>query len=393
MRISAPARQLYLHFFASILLLSISSASFARTWNVNTAGTGDAPTIQAAIDSAGTGDEIVIAPGTYTWADQGHTDDYGMVYFETYVSGFTLRSSGGPEVTILDAQHQGRVMFIQGHNDIVVDGFTFINGVAPDNYDAGGGLIGHLSSPVIRNCTFTGNSAQQGGGLWYGGVSAPLIENCTFYDNSAYYGGGICLVNSSTTGTLRNCVIRGNSAEARGGGLTVHNFNFHIENSIICANISEDRGGGISVSESEPGTVKQCTLSENKAPDGGGIQMQEGSGIELDCSIISFSRSGSAISLWEGTTIDVETCIFWNNAGGDSIPEGGIDSGSNHILDPQFCGLPGSGNWKLQSDSPCLLRNHPDGFICNQIGPYRADCGTVGTERSSWGAIRKRFRK
>ncbi|MCK4548972.1 MAG: hypothetical protein KAU49_02345, partial [Candidatus Krumholzibacteria bacterium] len=169
------------------MIFLFAPAAGARTWNVNTAGTGDTPTIQAAIDSAGTGDEIVVAPGTYTWSSQGHTCDYGMIYFEAYVGGFTLRSSSGPEVTILDAQYQGRVMFVQGQNDIVVDGFTFVNGVAPNDYDAGGGLIGHLGDPVIRNCVFTGNSARQGGGLWFGGVSAPVIENCVFYDNSAYY--------------------------------------------------------------------------------------------------------------------------------------------------------------------------------------------------------------
>lgn len=37
----------------------------ARTWNVNPQGTGDAPTIQAAVDSAKSGDFIVLAAGTY----------------------------------------------------------------------------------------------------------------------------------------------------------------------------------------------------------------------------------------------------------------------------------------------------------------------------------------
>ncbi len=393
MRINTTAGALSLISLTSLLVLSLSYASMARTWNVNAAGTGDAPTIQAAIDSSGAGDEILVAPGTYTWSSQGHTDDYGMIFFGRDVSGFTLRSSNGPDVTVLDAQYQGRIMFIQGYNDIVIDGFTFVNGVAPDNYDAGGGLIGHLSSPVIKNCVFTANSAQQGGGLWYGGVSAPVIEDCVFHNNSAYYGGGICLVNSSTTGTLRNCVIRDNIAEDRGGGLLAHNYDFRIERSIICANRSDNRGGGISVSEDKPATIRQCTLSENDAPDGGGIHLQDGSSIRLECSIISFSHLGSALSLLESSAIDVETCVFWKNAGGDSIPEGGTDSGNNHIIDPQFCGLPGSGNWYLQADSPCLWLNASDGIFCSHIGAYRAECGTVGTRKSSWGEIRKRFRR
>jgi len=390
---NTPVRPLQLISITSLLIFSLTPALSSRSWNVNTGGTGDAPTIQAAIDSAGAGDEIVVAPGTYTWSSQGHTGEYGMIFFEAYIGGFTLRSEGGPGVTILDAEYQGRVMFIQGHNDIVIDGFTFVNGVAPIDYNAGGGLIGHLSSPVIRNCVFTGNSANQGGGLWYGGVSAPVIESCIFYDNNAYHGGGICLVNSSTTGTITDCIIRGNTAASRGGGMLAHNYRFDINNSAICTNSAGSRGGAISMSETEPSIVRQCTLSENESPDGGGIHLEDGAIIEISCSIIAFGRAGGAFSIREGTTLDVENCIFWSNAGGDSIPSGGNDSGNNYFIDPQFCGVPGSGNWKLQADSPCLQRNHPSGFLCDQIGACRSGCGTVGTERSSWGTIRKEFRK
>ncbi len=173
---------------------------------------------------------------------------------------------------------------------------------------------------MIRNCIFTGNSAQQGGGFWFGGVSAPVVEDCLFYDNRAYWGSGVFLINSSTTGTFTDCVIRNNEAESRGGGLMVHNYNFKIEDSAICANISLDSGGGITVSQSEPGVVTHCTISENDADDGGGIQLMTEAKIELDCSIISYSSSGGAISLWEGTMIDVGNSVFWENAGGDSIP-------------------------------------------------------------------------
>jgi hypothetical protein len=225
-------------------------------------------------------------------------------------------------------------------------------------------------------------------------VSSPVIEDCIFYDNTAYYGGGICLVNSSDTGTITGCVIRDNYAEARGGGLLSHNYRFDIIDSAVYANTCDSRGGGISVSEAEPALIRQCTLSRNSAPDGGGIQLQEGSaGVVIVCSIVSFNGTGGAFSLWEGTSIEVENCILWQNAGGDSIPPGGVDSGNNYVLDPQFCGLPGSGNLMLQSDSPCLLRNHPSGFLCARIGAYPAGCGNVGTDTRSWGDIRRMFRK
>ena len=48
-----------------VLLCVIAQPSFSRTWHVNLAGSGDAPTISAAIDSASAGDTILCAPGNY----------------------------------------------------------------------------------------------------------------------------------------------------------------------------------------------------------------------------------------------------------------------------------------------------------------------------------------
>jgi hypothetical protein len=60
---------------ASILLVLISRSACARTWRITSAGSGDAPTIQAGIDSAAAGDMVLLADGVYTGA--GHRD---MVY-------------------------------------------------------------------------------------------------------------------------------------------------------------------------------------------------------------------------------------------------------------------------------------------------------------------------
>ena len=49
-----------------LVLLLFPTLGPARTWYIVPDGTGDAQTIQAGVDSAGAGDDISLANGTYT---------------------------------------------------------------------------------------------------------------------------------------------------------------------------------------------------------------------------------------------------------------------------------------------------------------------------------------
>ncbi len=84
--------------FSALALLALQGpAARATTWFVTPDGSGDAPTIQAAIDSASSGDVIELADGVYT--------GYGNRDLSNMEKRILLKSaSGNPEACIIDLQ-------------------------------------------------------------------------------------------------------------------------------------------------------------------------------------------------------------------------------------------------------------------------------------------------
>ncbi len=63
--------------------------------------------------------------------------------------------------------------------------------------------------------------------------------------------------------------------------------------------------------------------------------------------------------------------------------------GQNFSADPQFCGNHGSGNFYLQTDSPCAPGNDPwPQRDCGLIGALPVNCGSVDVKKKTWGEIK-----
>ncbi|MDD4858105.1 MAG: NosD domain-containing protein [Candidatus Krumholzibacteria bacterium] len=159
-------------FLIIICVLAIAAGAHARSWYVKPDSTGDAPTIQAAIDSSRAGDSVVVAPGTYE----------EKVYCESKDS-LTIASEAGPESTILHAPAYN-IINIGNSQHIELTGFTY------ENFPDHGVIVEYSYHVTIDNCVF------RNGGLsailLCGSSSVTLQANLAYANRGAVYCTDIC---------------------------------------------------------------------------------------------------------------------------------------------------------------------------------------------------------
>lgn len=365
-------------------------SAHAGTWYVTIGGTGDVPTIQAAIDSAAAGDTILVGPGRYTWSNQGCGNEKGFIRVMDRKR-VVLLSEGGAELTILDAEYMNRTIYVQGMNHIIVEGFTITGGEAPYFGDyVGGGYFNHISGDTIRHCRFFANRARHGGGISScGNGYVTVVEDCSFEQNEAdRYGGAVLYECNVVSSIIRDCTFVGNTAGDRGGAVALYFCPLTMERCVFKENTAVERGGAVSASNEGDAILGNCTLAKNEAPSGAAISIIGLSSLDLDRTIV-YRSHGPWLELEEGLTAIVGCCDIFGNAGGDLLPGGVNDTGGNIFLDPLFCGPAGPDEFHVHADSPCLPRNHPSTLLCQLIGARPPGCDGVSTERTSWGGIKK----
>jgi hypothetical protein len=345
---------------AALLATSASALATVRYVDVNSTSPASpytnwltaATTIQAAVDTATSGDEIVVTNGVY--ATGGRVVGTNILVNRAAVDKpLKVRSVNGPQFTVIKGYQvpgttygASAIRCVYLVNGASLSGFTLTNGAtlgwSPPYYDHyGSGVWCESTNAVVTNCVLTGNSGFECGGAYggtfynctltnnwggnYGGAYGATLNNCTLTGNSGANGGGAnsCTLNNCTlTGnygysayvcTLNNCVLTGNYS---------YIYVCTLNNCLVTGNSSW--GAVFS-------TLNNCTLTGNS---GGGAYQSS-----LTNCIVYYNASGLRDANYTSDSQLSYCCTT-------PLPSGGV---GNLDAEPALADA-----FRLSPNSPCL---------------------------------------
>jgi predicted outer membrane repeat protein len=243
----------------------------------------DFRSIQDAIDNAGPGDHIIVAPGLY------------VETIDLLGKSVTLRSSAGAEVTSIDGNREATVIrCVSGEGQsTVIDGFTITGGQGSsgDGNDSAGGMINSGSHPTILNCTFENNTASDDASGMLNVGSSPTIIACQFRNNIGPADGGAIYNTDNSNPTIVNCLFESNHVVGSGvveaGGAILNQLSSSpiIINCQFRENVADFGGAIANYADSNPSIIG-CTLTGNSAVSGGAIYSEGGSVPSITDSVV-----------------------------------------------------------------------------------------------------------
>ena len=381
-------------------LFGVSAVHAGTTIVIKTDGTGDYPTIQAAVNAATNGDTIVLEPGIYqgvgnrdincgnqaititsidpndaavvaaTVVDcQGSAAEHHRGFaFQTNVLGQSLRG-----LTIRNAytNGSGAALLCDGGSRPIIE-----KNVIVDNFAEawGGGIFVWDAEPEILANTFTRNEAGGGGGIYVKGPTCLILDNriedntasvdkgggiyvnaCeafirrnTLRNNEAQNGGALfCRIQPSAV--IENNRIKDNHATDTGGAIYLEGTSPTIANNFISENSAGHSGAGISCNNSQ-GAFINNTFAWN-APGGAAVKCAFNSTPDIINNIVAFNEIGIEKSFSDPPPVLRNNCVYGNsimNYNGNLLPGTGDIS-----QDPKLANW-GAGYLHIQPDSPCI---------------------------------------
>lgn len=341
----------------SLLLLLVTAVSApAATWFLEPDGTGDAPHMQAAIDSSAPGDTILLNNGVFTGAGNQF-----LVVSKT----LSFLSVNGPEFT--------RINFSNTPGFTISAPQCLIEGIAHDGASAfhfGGGILVESADFTLRNCWFVDCGALAGAGVAFFGASGQgRIMNCEFRNCGASLGSAVAVFDGMDEVLFEKCLI----TACADGPVAIQSGACVVRSTTFWGNAAFG-GKGSAVSFGGPLVVENCVVANSHGTFEGPFYSEGSNTLTISCSDMFGNTAGGANADWTDEAAPFENI------------------NDNFSEDPLFCDED-FGIFTLSANSPCAPGNHPTGAACDLIGAYDVDCGgATRTEESSWSDFKGMFR-
>jgi hypothetical protein len=195
----------------------------------------------------------------------------------------------------------------------------------------------------------TNGEAERGGAI-YCDSSSPTIENCILLGNTAIPGGGGAMhCTGSADPRLTSCILAWNNAATGSGGLDCQGLSSPI--------------------------LSQCVLDHNiSTGEGASITARDQAHPVLLQTILSFGWGGEAFTCDLSVEPTLSCCDVYGNELGDYVGclAGLEGTDGNFSADPLFCGEANPlAYYAVAEDSPCAPENNP---TCGLVGVAGIGC-------------------
>ncbi|MEM7112380.1 MAG: choice-of-anchor Q domain-containing protein [Chloroflexota bacterium] len=339
----------------------------------------DGHAVQAAVDAASSGDLIKIA-GTCAGVEEqsGVTQTVYINNSVTLQGGYSHTNWAAPSdpdahPTILDAQNNGRVIYMpNANNTVTLDGLTIQNGHAPLD---GGGVRAQDNLTIINSIIRDNYATRYGGGINISANGVLHISNSLIANNRAdgNFGGGIASAQSQIT--IEYTEIYSNYSSSNGGGIDLLNDTAVIRHSTLHGNTATGQGSAINGDKSDV-TIENSTVTNNFANTSNTIRVRTSNDPISSTLILSHTtvanNTGNGVRIVGNATTPgtpeagrafLYSSLIANNSGVDCGTSG------NSVL------LDASGGYNVDSDGTCIVGGGTGNITADSLLEPLADNG------------------
>ena len=234
-------------------------------------------------------------------------------------NGGAVNHFGGATSSIVRSQfignsavHGGAVTVESGCASSIAD-CDFLANSASGN---GGALDSYEATVTISRCTFTNNHAEgSGGGIWVNGQSSATASDCVFENNSASWAGGGGAANSGSQVVLVDCIFDGNGGGSGGGFWATQFSEVTISDTEFLSNTCDYAGGALNIEQSSTLTMNDCVLHGNSGLYGGTLfwGWDSTGSIRRTAFIGGYAAGNGGAADINTATVLFKSCLFTGN--------------------------------------------------------------------------------